>query len=133
MDTKTDLGLALPKVLCPICCKEMDGPILLGTRFSKKNAEKINSMDRKVIGFNDKPCPDCQKLMDEGCFFIIGIDIEKSEPNNPYRSGHIVGLKNTSEFVKHLDEKYKERNAIMMDYKEMIKFGMINEQSNRNI
>ena len=127
MDTKTDLGIALPKVLCPICCKEMDGPILLGTKFSKKNAERINSMDRKVIGFNDKPCPDCQKLIDEGCFFIIGVDMEKGEPNNPYRTGHIVGLKKDYEFVQNILEEYLKHDFCMMDYKDMIKFKMINE------
>ena len=128
MYTKTDLGLALPKVLCPICCKEMDGPILLGTIFSKKNAERINSMDRKVIGFDDKPCPDCQKLIDEGCFFVLAV---AGEPK--VRTGAYCGIKRESEFVKNLPDEYKKHNAILMDYDEMVKLGMLHEQSNTNI
>lgn len=120
-----DLGVALAKELCPICAKEIDGPILMGTVLSKKNAQKVNEMNGKVIGWSHKPCPECQKHIDSGVFFVIGIDIEKSTEKGLYRSGHLVGLKSDCDFVKSLSEKEKEHHAIYMDFREMIRYGMI--------
>ena len=124
-----DFGLALVKELCPICCKEMDGSIIIGKTFNAKHAKEINKMNGQVIGFSDKPCPECQKHIDDGCFFIIGVDSEKTEDvNNPYRSGHIVGLKKDCEFVQSLEEEFRNHNYVFMDYKNMIACGMINEE-----
>ena len=120
-----DFGLALAKELCPICAKEIDGPIVMGTVLSKKNAQKVNEMNGKVIGWSQKPCPECQKHIDNGVFFVIGVDIEKSTDEGLYRSGHIVGLKSDSGFVKSLSEKEKEHHAIYMDFREMVRCGMI--------
>ena len=121
-----DFGLALAKELCPICAKEIDGPILMGTVLSKKNAQKVNEMHGKVIGWSPKPCPECQKHIDNGVFFVIGIDIEKSNDDDGlYRSGNIVGLKSDCDFVKSLSEKQKEHHAIYMDFREMIRCGII--------
>ena len=120
-----DFGLAFVKELCPICAKEIDGHILIRTVLSKKNAQKVNEMDGKVISLSPKPCPECQKHIDNGVFFVIGIDIEKSDKEGLYRSGHIVGLKSDSYFVKSLTEKQRKHNAIYMDFREMIRCGMI--------
>ena len=128
MSTKDDLGIALVKEICPICCKEQDGPMLMGTTFSKKKAEEINKLHGKVIGCSKKPCPECQSWIDKGAIFIIGINIEKTEDmNNPYRSGHIIGIKRDSDFIQQLPEEYKTKNAIFMDYKQMITVGLIKE------
>ena len=127
-DMSDDFGIALVKEACPICCKEMDGPIIIGKERNKKRAREINAMNGKVINFADNPCPECQKLIDEGCFFIIGIDPNKTtDMNNPYRTGHIVGISKECDFYKFLPEESKQFKAIFMDYKEMIKFGLINE------
>ena len=121
-----DFGLALAKELCPICAKEIDGPILMGNVLSKKNAQKVNEMNVKVIGWSPKPCPECQKHIDNGVFFVIGIDIEKSNDDDGlYRSGNIIGLKSDCDFVKSLSEKQKEHHAIYMDFREMIRCGII--------
>lgn len=120
-----DFGLALAKELCPICAKEIDGPIIMGKVLSKKNAQKVNKMNGKVIGWSPKPCPECQKHIDNGVFFVIGIDIEKSNDDGLYRSGHIIGLKSDSDFVKDLTEEQRKHNAIYMDFREMIRCGMI--------
>lgn len=121
-----DVGVALAKELCPICAKEIEGPIVMGTVLSKKNAQKVNEMNGKVIGWSPKPCPECQKFIDDGIFFVIGIDIEKStDEEGLYRSGHLVGLKSDCDFVKSLSEKEKEHHAIYMDFREMIRCGMI--------
>ena len=120
-----DFGLALVKELCPICAKEIDGPIIMGNILSKKNAQKINEMRGKVIGWASKPCSECQKHIDNGVFFVIGVDIEKSTDEGLYRSGHIVGIKSDSDFVKSLNEEERKHNAIYMDFREMIRYGMI--------
>ena len=122
-----EFGLALAKELCPICAKEIDGPIVMGTIMSKKKAQKINELTGKVIGWAKKPCSECQEHIDNGCFFVIGIDIEKSNDEGLYRSGHLVGIKRDSDFVKSLSDKEKEHNAIYMDYREMIRLGIIRE------
>lgn len=124
-----DFGLALVKELCPICCKEMDGPIIMGNTFNAKRAKQINEMNGQVIGFSDKPCPECQKHIDDGCFFIIGIDADKTEDfGNPYRSGHIIGIKKECDFVQNLEKKLRNHNYIFMDYKNMIACGMIKNE-----
>lgn len=124
------LGVALIKYACPICgnVNEDATAIALGSKFNnKKNVEKVESMHNKIVGFSDKPCKKCQSYIDQGALFIIGIDPEKSDDmSNPYRSGHIVGIKRESEFVKHLPKKYQKKDAIYMDYREMEKIGLIN-------
>ena len=85
-------------------------------------------MHNQCVGFSEKPCKECQKVIDQGAMFIIGIDIDKCDKDdmsNPYRSGHLVGIKRESEFVKHLPEEYKKKDAIFMDYREMQQLGMI--------
>lgn len=120
-----DFGVALAKELCPICAKEIDGPILMGNVLSKKNAQQVNEMNGKVIGWSTKPCPECQKHIDNGAVFVIGIDVEKSDDKGLYRSGHLVGIKRDSEFIKSLPEEYIKKNAFYMDFREMIRIGLI--------
>ena len=123
-----EVGIALVKEACPICCKPIDGPIVIGKQFNKKRAKEINNMNGQVIGFADKPCPECQKLIDEGVFFIIGVNVNKTKDyNNPYRSGHIVGITKECDFYKQMPDEWKEKPACLMDYKEMMKLGLINE------
>ena len=123
-----EVGIALAKEACPICCKPMDGPILIGNKIGKEYAEKVNAINGQIIGFAAKPCPECQKLIDEGVFFIIGVDISKTDDySNPYRSGHIVGITKECDFYKEMPDNWKQKDACLMDYKEMIKLGLINE------
>lgn len=124
------LGVALIKYACPICgqVNEDATAVALGSKFhDKKNVERVESMHNKIVGFSEKPCKQCQSILDQGALFIIGIDSEKSDDmSNPYRSGHLIGIKRESEFVKHLPEEYQKKDAIYMDYKEMEKIGLIN-------
>lgn len=123
---KKTFSVALVKELCPICCKEIEGPIVMNTILSEKRAKEVEDMNGKVIGFAKKPCEECQKYIDQGTFFIIGVDAEQTDDwKNPFRSGHIVGIKKESEFYKSLDEKFKKKDAVFMDYREMEKLGMI--------
>ena len=123
-----DLGVALVKYVCPICGKinEDDSAIVMNKRLTKSEAKKVEAMNGQVVGFSDKPCKECQSCIDKGAFMIIGVDADKTDDmQNPYRSGHLVGIKKTSEFYKHLPDEYKKKDAVFMDYREMAKVGMI--------
>ena len=124
------LGIALIKYICPICgeAKEDLQTIALNTRLTKADAQRVESLHNQVVGFSNTPCKECQSYIDQGAFFVIGCDMEKTDDmSNPYRSGHLVGIKKSSEFYKHLPEEYKKKNALFMDYKEMEKLGMIHK------
>lgn len=123
--TSEDFGVALAKELCPICAKEIDGPIIMGTIMSKKNAQKVNKMNGQVIGWSPKPCLECQEILDKNAIFIIGVDIEKSNNGNMHRTGHLIAINRDSDFVKSLPDEYFKQKAICMDYREMIRIGMI--------
>ena len=123
------VGVALLKYVCPICgqINEDASTIAINSLLIEKAAKEVEDMNNKVVGFSEKPCKECQSYIDKGALFIIGIDAEKSDDmSNPYRTGHLVGIKRKSEFVKHLPEDYQKKDAIYMDYREMEKFGMIN-------
>ena len=116
------------KYVCPICGQidEDASAIVMNKRLTKAYAKKVEDMHDKVIGFSDKPCKECQKILDQDAFFVIGIDPEKSDDmKNPWRTGHLVGIKKASKFYQHLPEEYKGKDALFMDYREMEKFGMI--------
>lgn len=122
------LGTAIVKYVCPICGQidEDASAIVMNTRLTKEEAKKVEEMHGKVVGYSDKPCKECQKILDQGAFFVIGIDPEKSDDmKNPWRTGHLVGIKKASEFYQHLPEEYKGKNALFMDYREMRQLGMI--------
>lgn len=122
------LGVAIVKYICPICgeAKEDLQAIALNSRLTRADARRVESMHNKVVGFSSEPCKECQSYIDQGAFFVIGIDSERTDDmKNPYRSGHLVGIKKSSEFYQHLPEEYKHKNAVYMDYREMKKLGMI--------
>ena len=118
------------KYVCPICGQidEDASAIVMNTRLTKADARKVEEMHNKVVGYSDKPCKECQKILDQDAFFVIGIDLDKSDDmKNPWRTGHLVGIKKASEFYQHLPEECKGKNALFMDYREMEKFGMIKQ------
>lgn len=122
------LGIAIVKYVCPICgqINEDASSIVMNTRLTKADAKKVEEMHNKVVGYSDKPCKECQKILDQDAFFVIGIDLEKSDDmKNPWRTGHLVGIKKASEFYQHLPEEYKGKNALFMDYREIRQLGMI--------
>lgn len=101
MNAKNNLGVALVKELCPICCKEMNSLIVMNKRLTKPQKEKVEDMHGKVIGFADHCCEECVKYKDDVVFFV-GIDESKSSKNSLkelYRTGQIVGIKKDAEIV----------------------------------
>lgn len=87
--------VALVKEICPACCKEMDGPIIMNSLLTEKCANEVKELHGKVVGFSDKFCEECQKYADDG-IILIGIDESKSDNmKNPYRTGHFYVVKET--------------------------------------
>jgi hypothetical protein len=88
MNKDETLGVALVKEACPLCGAVEDGPIVMNTRLSKPMAKKVEAMHGKVVGYMDKPCTECQKLLDQGFLLIGAIEEKTDDPTNPWRSGH---------------------------------------------
>lgn len=95
-----NLEVALVKELCPVCCKEMDGPIIMNK--TEEGAEKVKELHGKVVGFADHCCEECAKHKDDAVFFV-GIDAEKSSANTLeelYRTGKIVGIRKEADIIE---------------------------------
>ena len=90
------LGTALVRELCIICYKAQDGPIIMNTTLTEKNAKDIEDMHGKIVGFAEEPCESCQEDIDKA-FMIIGYDEDQSDMENLpigfHRTGHIIGVK----------------------------------------
>lgn len=124
MNNNDTLGVALVKELCPICRKEVEGPIVMNTRLTKSQADNVKNMHGKVIGWADKPCKECQGFIDKNYTAIIGIDETQSLITNntisrdsEYRIGmfwidteHIKNVFGEETFNHHLKD-----NAIRVD------------------
>lgn len=108
-NNESKLGVALTKELCPICCKEMDGPIIMNKRLSKPQKEKVESMHNKVIGFANHCCDECNKYKDVG-IFIIEVDRDKSDFSKLetiYRTGRFCCIKKDCNLFDNKELKNK--------------------------
>lgn len=96
-----NLEVSLVKELCPVCCKEMNGPIIMNTVLTEKYAKNVKDLHNKVVGFANHCCEECAKYKDEAVFFV-SIDESKSDHDsliNLYRTGKISGIKKDSDFI----------------------------------
>ena len=92
---KKVLGTALVKRVCPVCLKEQDSEILMNKVLSEKNADNIEAMHGKVIGFMDDACDECQEKLpkDKGSWLVV-VDLSKTEDKfNPHRTGQLFGVR----------------------------------------
>ena len=97
-----NLEVSLVKELCPVCCKEMDGPIVLNSILTESEAKKVKDLHNKVIGFADHCCEECAKYKDKVVYFV-SIDASKSSKNSLeelYRTGKISGVKKEADIIK---------------------------------
>ena len=97
-----NLEVSLVKELCPVCGKEMDGPIIMNTILTEKHAKKVKDLHNKVVGFAKHCCEECFKYKDEAVFFVE-IDVSKSSKDsleNLYRTGKISGIKKEANIIK---------------------------------
>ena len=120
-----NLEVSLVKYACPICGKTAEGGILMNTLLTGKYAKAAKELHGKTVGYADHACSECAKYKDKVVFFI-GIDIKKSEPNNPYRTGQVVGVKKQSALVSNL-KKYIQK------LKDDTEFVYIEEENGKNI
>ena len=121
------VGVACAHYLCPICGKPAEYAVLMNDKLTKECADKVKELHNKALGWSNKPCNDCKHYINNGVFFVIGVDVEKSTNDSFYRSGHIVGVKKESNFYKNLDEEYKSKDAMYMDVKAMLALGLIEQ------
>ena len=99
---KKVLGTALVKRLCPVCLKEQDSEILMNTVLTEKNADEIEAMHGKVIGFMEDACDECQEKLpkDKGSWLVV-VDLEKTDDkSNPHRTGRLFGV--TKEYAQKI-------------------------------
>ena len=101
-----NLEVSLVKELCPVCCKEMDGPIVLNSILTENEAKKVKDLHNKVIGFADHCCEECAKYKDKVVYFV-SIDASKSSKNSLeelYRTGKISGVKKEADIIKSCED-----------------------------
>ena len=123
-----NLEVSLVKELCPVCCKEMDGPIIMNNILTEKYAKKVKDLHNKVIGFADHCCEECAKYKDKAVFFV-SIDESKSDHNslrNLYRTGKISGIKKDSDFIV----QFKDYIVTIEDGTQII---FIDEEAGKNL
>ena len=78
----------------------------------KKSAEEIRKAHGKAIGYSENACERCVSHKDD-CVYVIEIDAEKSEPNNPYRTGMYWGVrKDIALFVEHPEYILKTKDGV---------------------
>lgn len=101
-----NLEVSLVKELCPVCGKEMDGPIIMNSILTENCAKEVKDLHNKVIGFANYCCKECAEYKDIAVFFV-SIDESKSSKGSLkdlYRTGKIVGIKKDSDIVKQFKD-----------------------------
>ena len=128
MKMSNNLEVSLVKELCPVCCKEMDGPIIMNRILTEEYAKNVKDLHNKVIGFADHCCEECSKYKDNAVFFV-GIDADKSSKNSLnelYRTGQISGIKKDSDFIV----QFKDYIVTIEDGTQII---FIDEETGKNL
>ena len=123
-----NLEVSLVKELCPVCCKEMDGPIIMNSILTEKNAKNVKDLHNKVIRFADHCCEECSKYKDKVVFFV-SIDASKSSNDsleNLYRTGKISGIKKEADII----ESFKDYIITIKDGTQIV---FIDEETGKNL
>lgn len=123
-----NLEVSLVKELCPVCCKEMDGPIIMNKILTEENAKNVKDLHNKVIGFADHCCEECSKYKDRVVFFV-SIDASKSSNDsleNLYRTGKIIGIKKEADII----ESFKDYIITIKDGTQIV---FIDEETGKNL
>ena len=123
-----NLEVSLVKELCPVCCKEMDGPIIMNSILTEKHAKNVKDLHNKIIGFADHCCEECSKYKDEAVFFV-SINASKSSKDsleNLYRTGKIIGIKKEADII----ESFKDYIITIKDGTQIV---FIDEETGKNL
>ena len=121
------VGVALVKEACQLCGQLVDGPIIINTRLTKAAADEVNQMHGECVGYLEKPCDECQKLMNLG-IVIVEVDEEKSkDENNPYRTGRVFVVKEGAldgMFNSEAEAAINKRRAVFMTQESVKEIGI---------
>ena len=126
--------VALTKEICPICGKEMDGPLIMNSFLTEKCAKEVKDLNNKVIGFADHCCEECAKYKDDAVYFVSIDELKSSQSlKELYRTGKISGVKKDSKFI----EQFKDfivtlkdgTKIIFIDEQAGIKLGLWHENN----
>lgn len=110
--SEDNFAIGLVNYICPICGKVVDNAIIMNERLNEKSAEEIRKAHGKAIGYSENACEKCASHKDD-CVYVIEIDAEKSEPNNPYRTGMYWGVrKDIALFVEHPEYILKTKDGV---------------------
>ena len=120
---KSKLGVALVKEACMLCGKIVDGPIIMNTRLSEKNAEEVEKLHGEVVGYTEKPCEACQDMMSKGYLLIGYVKSKTDDMKNPYRNGNLWVIK--SEIAERMFEPENfKRGACFIDVNDALALGL---------
>jgi hypothetical protein len=125
------LGVALVKRACPACGALEDGEIVMNTVLTKNNADKVNELNGKAIGYMDKPCKNCSELIEKGFLLIGCIESLSDDPTNPYRSGHQWVITNEAA-ERMFDKEMLKRGVAFIDVEVAKQLGFPIEINNEN-
>lgn len=120
-----NLEVSLVKYACPICGKTADEGILMNTLLTPDKAKAAAELNGKTIGYADHACKECSKYKDK-VVFVIGIDLQKSEKDNPYRTGQIAGINKKASLVNNLKD-------YILTLKDKTEYCFMEEKEGKNI
>lgn len=106
--------VALTKLACPVCGTPQNGDLVMNTRLTTTDAEKVKAMHQQVVGYMKEPCDKCKELMAQGFLFIGVVAAKTDDPKNPYRSGNQWVV--THDYARRLyDGKPPEKGVAFID------------------
>lgn len=97
-----DLGVALVKLACPVCGKTSKENIIMNKFLTPHDADNVNAMNGKCIGFSGNACSECASHKDE-MTYLVEVDESRSDfkrMETIYRTGRIAFVKKSSKFLK---------------------------------
>lgn len=97
------LEVSLVKEKCFICGKEFDGPIIVNSTLTEEVANEVKQLHGKCIGYSDEICSKCKELAKQG-LIILEINVDLSEPTNPYRTGKMWVIKSDCDLAKNMKD-----------------------------
>lgn len=110
--SKNNFEVGLVNYACPICGNVTDSAIIMNNKLTEKEAKKIRETHNKTIGWSKNACDKCTVHKDD-CIYVIEIDTDKSNPDNPYRTGMYWGIrKDFPLFVNHPEYILKTKNGV---------------------
>jgi hypothetical protein len=90
----SNLEVAMVHRLCPVCENRVEeaSEVILNSKLSEHHAKKVKDMHNKNVGYSKSICSECKEGIGDG-IYLVGIIEDKTENiNNPYRSGHVLGI-----------------------------------------